>query len=90
MALLPRFLVASQRARAELENKDPPPGVTGAFDDDDETAKGMARLFAEVGEAYVAIIAEGKKISTSECDLTQSQAWEPSEACSYVQKNGIS
>jgi len=28
-------------------------------DDDIETAKGMARLFAEIGEAYTALIATG-------------------------------
>jgi transportin-3 len=27
------------------------------FDDDEDTAKGMARLFAEVGEAYIFLVA---------------------------------
>lgn len=28
----------------------------GEFDDDEDTAKGMARLFCEVGEAYMSLI----------------------------------
>jgi len=32
---------------------------TDEGDDDNEAAKGMARLFAEIGEAYTALIATG-------------------------------
>ena len=52
MELLPRFQAAA-RTSAGIEAT--PSGHT----DDDETAKGMARLFAEVGEAYVGLIATG-------------------------------
>lgn len=32
-------------------------GLADEFDDDEDTAKGMARLFAEVGEAYIHLVA---------------------------------
>lgn len=55
MQLLPRFVRASQAAAAQAH-----PGDDGSEEwDDDETAKGMARLFAEVGEAYCGLIATG-------------------------------
>ncbi len=55
MQLLPRFVRASQAAAAQAHA-----GDDGSEEgDDDETAKGMARLFAEVGEAYCALIATG-------------------------------
>lgn len=53
----PRFHVCLQQALAERN------GSAGApeseHNDGEEDAKGMARLFAEVGEAYTGLIAEG-------------------------------
>lgn len=55
MELRPRFsiaaqrLVASRKGRSEFDEKD-------GCDDDEETSKGMARLFAEVAEAYLSLI----------------------------------
>jgi hypothetical protein len=56
--LLPwhRFHVCCQRAVAEWEGRE---GPDSEHDDSDEIAKGMARLFAEVGEAYTELIAQG-------------------------------
>ena len=45
-----------QQALAERNGSHAPEGDHG---DDGEDAKGMARLFAEVGEAYTGLIAEG-------------------------------
>ncbi|KAK9830032.1 hypothetical protein WJX72_009312 [[Myrmecia] bisecta] len=59
LALRPRFAVAAQRAQAIKDGKDEDAVEHGNFDDDDDTAKGMARVFAEVGEAYTALIATG-------------------------------
>jgi len=54
MALRPRFVAAAQQAQqAEAGNG-------GGYDEDDiEAVKGMARLFAELGESYTALIAIG-------------------------------
>ncbi|KAK9827594.1 hypothetical protein WJX81_001986 [Elliptochloris bilobata] len=56
LELRPRFAVLAQREAAERSG-----GGEGGHegDDDIETAKGIARLFAEVGEAYTALIAAG-------------------------------
>lgn len=48
MSLRPRFQVAAQQAQSE-----------GASEDDIEAIKGMARLFAELGESYVGLLAQG-------------------------------
>ncbi|KAI7846036.1 hypothetical protein COHA_000403 [Chlorella ohadii] len=56
MALKPRFHVCLQQALAERNGNTAP---EGEHNDSEEDAKGMARLFAEVGEAYTALIAEG-------------------------------
>ncbi|KAI3438282.1 hypothetical protein D9Q98_000717 [Chlorella vulgaris] len=56
MALKPRFHVCLQQALAERNGG---AGPEGEHDDGEEDAKGMARLFAEVGEAYTGLIAEG-------------------------------
>lgn len=53
MQLLPRFMRASQQAAAQAHAGD------GSEEEDEETAKGMARLFAEVGEAFCGLIATG-------------------------------
>lgn len=46
-----------QQALAERNGSSGAP--EGEHDDSEEEAKGMARLFAEVGEAYTGLIAEG-------------------------------
>lgn len=46
-----------QQALAERNGSSGAP--EGDHDDSEEEAKGMARLFAEVGEAYTGLIAEG-------------------------------
>jgi len=55
MGLRPRFSVASRRLQAEHDGKEQ--DTSDEFDDDEDTAKGMARLFAEVGEAYIMLVA---------------------------------
>lgn len=57
MSLRPRFLVCAQRAQAEAEGRLLP--EAGDHGDEEEEAKAMARLFAEVGEAYTELIAGG-------------------------------
>lgn len=52
-----RFHVCLQQALAERNGSSGVP--EGEHDDSEEDAKGMARLFAEVGEAYTGLIAEG-------------------------------
>ena len=52
-----RFHVCLQQALAERNGTSGVP--EGEHDDSEEDAKGMARLFAEVGEAYTGLIAEG-------------------------------
>lgn len=58
MELLPRFVRASQQAQARVGGGI---GDDAEEEEDDEIAKGMVRLFAEVGEAYVALIATGAR-----------------------------
>ena len=60
LALRPRFRAALQRAQAEAQNLDAPQIAPGDFEDDDETVKGMARIFAELAEAYTPLIAIGR------------------------------
>jgi transportin-3 len=55
LSLRPRFAAAAARARGEAPST--PAAASPSFEDDDDTARGMARLFAEVGEAYVGLIA---------------------------------
>jgi hypothetical protein len=59
LALHPRFVVVSQRAAALANSSDEHEAEAAALDDDEDTAKGLARLFAELGEAYTPIIATG-------------------------------
>ena len=56
MALRPRFRAAAQQAQQEQQN----PGSSAYTADDVEAVKGMARLFAELGESYTALIATGQ------------------------------
>jgi len=66
--LRPRFAICVRRAGAErgavasagAEGVETPsgPDVHG-YDDDDDMARHMARLFSEIGEAYLDLIAEG-------------------------------
>lgn len=55
MGLRPRFVQTAQLVRDENEGREP---EGNAFDDDQETAKGMARLFAEAGEAHASSIVQ--------------------------------
>lgn len=57
MSLRPRFQVAAQQAQSE-----------GASEDDIEAIKGMARLFAELGESYVGLLAQG--VAPGHCTST--------------------
>eukprot|EP00240_Pyramimonas_obovata_P002590 CAMPEP_0118943288 /NCGR_PEP_ID=MMETSP1169-20130426/38014_1 /TAXON_ID=36882 /ORGANISM="Pyramimonas obovata, Strain CCMP722" /LENGTH=723 /DNA_ID=CAMNT_0006888509 /DNA_START=206 /DNA_END=2373 /DNA_ORIENTATION=- len=76
MTLLPRFVAAS-RASADLE------GDHGAVDDD-ETAKGMARLFAEVGEAFVGLISTGAAETTQPVEALLEVAAYPEDNVSFM------
>jgi len=49
MQLLPRFKKAAEQAAKDTEE----------LEEDEEAVRGMARLFAEVGEAYTGLIATG-------------------------------
>ncbi|GAX77385.1 hypothetical protein CEUSTIGMA_g4831.t1 [Chlamydomonas eustigma] len=70
MQLRPRFAVASRRFAEEAGLQAAAANnVRDEFDDDEDTAKGMARLFAEVGEAYIFLIATAVK-----------EVWSPVEA----------
>lgn len=64
LGLRPRFAVLAQREAAERSGGG---GTEGGHegDDDLETAKGIARLFAEIGEAYTALIATGALLCTA-------------------------
>ncbi|KAG1678979.1 hypothetical protein FOA52_013042 [Chlamydomonas sp. UWO 241] len=58
MKLRGRFAIAARRLASEAPGSPvPPDDATDDFDDDEDTAKGMARLFAEAGEAYIFLIA---------------------------------
>lgn len=63
LGLRPRFAVLAQREAAERSGGGGEGGHEG--DDDLETAKGVARLFAEIGEAYTALIATGARPCTA-------------------------
>jgi hypothetical protein len=52
------FLTSLLSSLSEQGEPSGPGGdVRDDFDDDEDTAKGMARLFAEVGEAYIFLVA---------------------------------
>ena len=61
MGLRPRFAAAAQRAQAEKEQRQIPDNgqQEEEEEDDEDSVKGMARLFAELGEAYTGLIATG-------------------------------
>ncbi|GBG59060.1 hypothetical protein CBR_g24406 [Chara braunii] len=64
MALRPRFAAAVKAAIAERnadEQQDSAKGQLDLSQEDEETTKGIARLFAEMGEAYVDLIASGSR-----------------------------
>ena len=56
MGLRPRFMAVAEQARIVAGGGEPP---ANEFDDDEETAKGMARLFAEAGEAHAHSVTSG-------------------------------
>ena len=60
MQLLPRFVRASQQAATQSHAAD-----DGSEEEDEEIAKGMARLFAEVGENFCGLIATGARPAQS-------------------------
>ena len=59
LQLQPRFALVAQQLQLDHS--------TSELSDDEDTAKGMARLFAEVGEAFTEIIAAGGKQRTGWC-----------------------
>ncbi len=71
MSLRPRFAVAARRFAAEQGggSAEDVGGARDDFDDDEDTSKGMARLFCEVADAYMALIATAVK-----------EVWAPVEA----------
>lgn len=64
MQLQPRFAAVAQQLRLDHS--------TGDLPDDEDTAKGMARLFAEIGEAFTDIIAAGERQHLLECRMLAS------------------
>jgi hypothetical protein len=63
LALHPRFVVVMQRAVAIANGTDEQETEAAVLDDDEDTAKGLARLFAELGEAYTPLIVRGKPLT---------------------------
>ena len=59
ISLTPRFARSSQIARAEAQGQSVAE-LPGDGEDDEDTMKGMARLFAEIGEAFTSMIALGE------------------------------
>lgn len=57
MGLRPRFVAVAWAVKEEAEGRVAP---ANDLDDDEETAKGMARLFAEAGEAHAASVVTGR------------------------------
>ncbi|BDA46876.1 Transportin-3 [Coccomyxa sp. Obi] len=83
MQLLPRFVRASQAAAAQAHA-----GDDGSEEgDDDETAKGMARLFAEVGEAYCALIATGNQQAVHPVEALLAVAAHPNDELAAMSFN---
>lgn len=68
--LAPRFQQCVSSARAE-ENGHANASTSAEDVDDEDFAKGAARLFVELGEAYTAMIASGN-IEKSACSVQQS------------------
>ena len=64
IGLTPRFARSCQIAQAEAQGLDTDTIPGGDEEDDEDTMKGMARLFAEIGEAFTSMIALGR-FSTS-------------------------
>lgn len=65
MALRPRFDAALRQAIAEKAENEGSEAVPDDSEDnggeDEDTTKAMARLFAELGEAYVELVASGSQ-----------------------------
>jgi ribosomal protein L4 len=65
MALRPRFEAALRQAIAEKAENEGSEAVPVDTEDnggeDEDTTKAMARLFAELGEAYVELVASGSQ-----------------------------
>ncbi len=58
MGLQPRFVQVAHAVREANEGRE---AAGNSFDDDEETAKGMARLFAEAGEAHAPAVVAGEQ-----------------------------
>jgi len=57
--LIPRFALSARVARAEAAGQSTNDIQGADAADDEDTIKGMARLFVEIGEAFTAMIATG-------------------------------
>ncbi|DBA80940.1 TPA: hypothetical protein ACH3X2_007160 [Trebouxia sp. C0005] len=82
MALRPRFAAAAQQAQQAED------GNVEVYDEDDiEAVKGMARLFAELGESYTALIATASPDSMQPVDALLEVAAYPDQAISSISFN---
>ncbi len=101
LELRPRFAVLAQReAAARGGGGSSGGGGTGGGggggegndegDDDNEAAKGMARLFAEIGEAYTALIATGAPGHQWRCDVLKLAPGTAVSGCPHGQAGGPS
>lgn len=69
MGLRQRFAVAARNAQAEKDQQQPVENGHQEEGDDEDSVKGMARLFAELGEAYTELIATGLSLHCPACGL---------------------
>lgn len=82
MALRPRFVAAAQQAQQAED------GNGRGYDEDDiEAVKGMARLFAELGESYTALIATASPDSMQPVEALLDVAAFPDQAISSISFN---
>jgi hypothetical protein len=64
MSLRPRFLVAVKRAHNDAQGVDTESGLSreeAGLEDDQDSVKGMARLFLNTTESYAALVAQGRE-----------------------------
>lgn len=76
MSLRPRFQAAAQQAQSQ-----------GGSEDDVEAVKGMARLFAELGESYVGLLAQASPDATQPVEALLDVAAYPDQAISAISFN---
>lgn len=72
MGLRQRFMQAAQLVKDDNEGRE---SEGNTFDDDLESAKGMARLFAEAGEAHAPAIVAGCACSDIRPTIDDCTAW---------------